>query len=473
MFCCWIKLLTNYCWLLIGPLAAIIGLTLLLRVAVIVLKKLQRSSSSNKVIGIFHPYCNAGGGGERVLWAIVHYLEINHPELDVIIYTGDTDATSESIMKKMENNFCISLKRPPKFVFLTTRSWVEASRYPVFTLLGQSLGSLILAVEALFKFVPDIYLETMGYAFTYPLFKYVAGCKVGCYVHYPTISTDMIGSVSTTGAAFNNRAIISRSKTLTWLKLVYYRMFAAVYGTFGRTSDLILVNSSWTRDHINNLWRVPERTHRVYPPCNVTDFKALPLVRPPEAKFTIVSVAQFRPEKNHSLQIETMKIFLEKLNQDQKQNARLILVGSCRNDEDEKRVTDLRNLSVKYGIEKNVEFHLNFSFTRLLEVMKKANIGLHTMYNEHFGISVVENMASGLIMVANNSGGPQMDIIENQVDGFLASSAEEYAETLYDIVTKGDNELNQIREKARHSTSRFSDEAFKEALSTLFPSFLR
>jgi len=26
------------------------------------------------VIGIFHPYCNAGGGGERVLWVALKFL---------------------------------------------------------------------------------------------------------------------------------------------------------------------------------------------------------------------------------------------------------------------------------------------------------------------------------------------------------------------------------------------------------------
>lgn len=37
--------------------------------------------------------------------------------------------------------------------------------------------------------------------------------------------------------------------------------------------------------------------------------------------------------------------------------------------------------------------------------------GLHTMWNEHFGISVVELMAAGLVVVAHNSGGPKLDII--------------------------------------------------------------
>lgn len=46
---------------------------------------------------------------------------------------------------------------------------------------------MVLGFEAINVLVPDVYLDTMGYAFTFPLFKILAGCKVGAYVHYPTI----------------------------------------------------------------------------------------------------------------------------------------------------------------------------------------------------------------------------------------------------------------------------------------------
>lgn len=36
-----------------------------------------------------------------------------------------------------------------KFVYLTKRRWVEADMYPLFTLLGQVLGSMWLGLEAL------------------------------------------------------------------------------------------------------------------------------------------------------------------------------------------------------------------------------------------------------------------------------------------------------------------------------------
>ena len=96
--------------------------------------------------------------------------------------------------------FC-TIKHPD----LCRRSWVEAERYPYFTMLGQSFGSLVLATEALLSFVPSIYVDTMGYAFTMPLFKYLGGSTVGCYVHYPTISTDMLDRVGRRKAMYNNR----------------------------------------------------------------------------------------------------------------------------------------------------------------------------------------------------------------------------------------------------------------------------
>ena len=71
----------------------------------------------------------------------------------------------------------IQLPRPPEFVFLRQRAWVEASTYPVFTLLGQSLGSVFLAWEAFTLFMPDIFVDSMGYAFSLPLFANLAQAK--------------------------------------------------------------------------------------------------------------------------------------------------------------------------------------------------------------------------------------------------------------------------------------------------------
>lgn len=50
-----------------------------------------------------------------------------------------------------------------EFLFLKKRKWVEADKYPHFTLLGQSLGSLVMGLEALIKYQPgSIFIEKLN-----------------------------------------------------------------------------------------------------------------------------------------------------------------------------------------------------------------------------------------------------------------------------------------------------------------------
>lgn len=67
----------------------------------------------------------------------------------------------------------------------------------------------------------------------------------------------------------------------------------------------------------------------------------------------------------------------------------------------------MQDLAKHLAIDENVEFKLNISFSELVSELQRGTIGLHTMWNEHFGISIVECMAAGLIMVAHASGGPK------------------------------------------------------------------
>lgn len=43
------------------------------------------------------------------------------------------------------------------------------------------------------------------------------------------------------------------------------------------------------------------------------------------------------------------------------------------------------------NINEEVEFKLNINFTELKNHLNKATIGLHTMWNEHFGIGMKDN----------------------------------------------------------------------------------
>ncbi|XP_060716621.1 GDP-Man:Man(3)GlcNAc(2)-PP-Dol alpha-1,2-mannosyltransferase [Tachysurus vachellii] len=431
-------------------------------------RKARRDRDGRPAVAFFHPYCNAGGGGERVLWCAIRALQGRYPDVDFVIYTGDQGVTGEQIVDGARRRFNIRLPRPVRFIFLKHRLLVEASIYPHFTLLGQSVGSLILGWEALVAFTPDLYIDSMGYAFTLPVFRYLGGCRVASYVHYPTISTDMLSVVRDRNPRFNNADYISNNPFLSAIKVVYYCAFALLYGLVGSCSDMIMVNSTWTLGHILALWRAPNRTSIVYPPCDVQAFLDIPLEEEEDKDgaqkcHSIVSVAQFRPEKDHRLQVRAFRKLLDR-QPGRREMVKLVLIGGCRNQEDEERVLMLRGLCQELGVADRVEFKLNISFEELKKELVDATIGLHTMWNEHFGIGVVECMAAGTVILAHRSGGPMLDIVvsyDGGITGFLADDDEGYADAIERIFAMTHAARLEIRRRARQSVSRFSDREFE------------
>ena len=79
----------------------------------------------------------------------------------------------------------------------------------------------------------------------------------------------------------------------------------------------------------------------------------------------------------------------------------MVIVGSCRGKEDEERKKSMEDLTKHLSLENTVEIKANIPYSELIENYQMASIGLHTMWNEHFGISVVELMAAGLVTVAH------------------------------------------------------------------------
>lgn len=411
-------------------------------------------------MGFFHPYTNDGGGGERVLWCAVKAIQEENPDLDCLVYTGDHDATPQSLLSRALDRFGVTLLSPPKVVHLYKRKWIEETTYPHFTMIGQSLGSMYLAWEALCKFTPLYYFDTSGYAFTYPLAR-LFGCKVICYTHYPTISTDMLSRVRQRSFMYNNDALVAKSVWLSRAKIVYYTFFSYLYGIVGSCAHLAMVNSSWTKAHIEKLWGVPDQIKRVYPPCDTSGLQVLPLERSAEIP-VIISVAQFRPEKAHSLQLEAFSVAIKRLDSGSPK-PKLQFVGSCRNKSDEERLQMLKEKAVELNVNEQVEFHKNVTYRDLVALLAGAVAGIHSMTDEHFGISVVEYMAAGAIPIAHKSAGPKMDIVldeDGQQTGFLACTVEEYADAISRVIKMTEMERLQMAGAARKRASRFSEQRF-------------
>ena len=135
-----------------------------------------------RVIAFFHPYCNSAGGGERVLWLAIAALGRLHAQgldLHVIVYTGDSEDDA-TILRTASDRFGVSFgterRLPIDFVRLSRRRLLEAARYPRLTMIMQSLGSMVVAVEALCRATPDIFVDSTGFAFTLVIARLLARC---------------------------------------------------------------------------------------------------------------------------------------------------------------------------------------------------------------------------------------------------------------------------------------------------------
>jgi len=519
----------------------------------------HRSRSKKIIYGFFHPYASGGGGGERVLWKIIQFLQKsqhyrlrqrqrnqkgdktynennknknNHDHengeddvVEIFIYTIDPPSTNEADLRlDAERRFDVKIPQPVRLVSLEQYKEYLLPR-SFLSLVMESWGTMKLARQALLiqqqqqqqQYAEEekqqqqesefIFCDTTGCAFTFLVVRLMCistTTRILAYVHYPTISIDMMfwEWQKSNNDNNNNASIKKRIKTI--IKLIYYYLFSLMYGLCGSLADLVLVNSTWTYNHINSLWRFggcgifPIQTRQqpiciVYPPCRVpstvdddNNNKQLgPGLGPPREN-TIISIGQFRPEKNHKLQIQALFMLLKNHPELRKTTTKsattmtdrvqLLLIGSCRNDADQGRVDDLRRLVEELNLQDYVVFSINPPYQELQASMMKASFGIHTMRQEHFGIGIVEMMAVGLLVIAHDSGGPKTDII--QVDdpknriagtGFLATTQEEYAEAIYKALTMDRKNSQDMRRRAQASATRFSDDTFDKSFEQVLP----
>ncbi|KAJ5647670.1 hypothetical protein N7490_004042 [Penicillium lividum] len=435
------------------------------------------------IIGFFHPFCNAGGGGERVLWEAVRATQKRWPKAVCVIYTGDHEANKATMLERVENRFNIQLHAPTVvLLYLTTRKYVVSSSYPYMTLLGQSLGSLVVAYDAFTLLVPDVFVDTMGYAFTLALCKWLfPTIPTGAYVHYPTISTDMLASLDDqTGVQGINSGAGKGLKGA--VKRRYWQLFAQLYGWVGRHVDVVMCNSSWTAAHIRTLWGTgktivnsdegtPASPAVVFPPTAVTELQSSITVDAESERTrqpVLLYIAQFRPEKNHPLVLRSFARFLQERSRNpvfaNTPPPRLVLIGSVRHaSPDETHIYNLRLLAHELKIRDQTTFLCDASWPAVLSHLSSASVGVNGMWNEHFGICVVEYQAAGLICVTHDSGGPREDIVIDLGDGatgFRAETEEQFAAAFEAALALPVEEKIAMRQRARRSALRFTEEEF-------------
>jgi alpha-1,2-mannosyltransferase len=366
------------------------------------------------------------------------------------------------------------------------------------------------------------------------------------------------------------------------VKANYYRAFAELYRLTGLCASFVATNSHWTQRELDRVWRasgVPPgpvalaaaaaeagisvneaatRRERVlpciFPPCRVgsmpppshallplAPFEGAPTLPGPAAiaanavlspqqlatlshpsdrarRPLFVSLGQFRPEKNHMLQLDAFTRALTLLGWTPSAGAgagaaptpaplELEMIGTTRA-EDRGRIDALMRAITERGLGACARVRLDVPRAELDETLSQALGGLHCMRDEHFGIGVVELLDAGIITIAHRSAGPGMDIVVPAVNlagadaganadagagsdgsfgfppvGYLAETEEEYAAAMVDVVRRHADEtawltagmdaareqdekgvfLTRLRQHARlRARALFSEAAFEQ-----------
>jgi len=94
------------------------------------------------------------------------------------------------------------------------------------------------------------------------------------------------------------------------------------------------------------------------------------------------------------------------------------------------------------------------------------NLTVHPERAEHFGITTVEAMLNGLVPVVINAGG-QKEIVRDAQDGFLFDNERELGERTIQLI-KDNSLLEKLAKSARGKAGEFSTDRFCERLDTSF-----
>lgn len=364
-------------------------------------KKLGQPTQ-RRIFGFLHPNASAGGGGERVLWAAVKQTLQNDNNIAAIYMAARKGLTLSELLEHVYSRFGISFTPSEAnrivIIGLTQTNLINPETFPWLTLVGQAFGMAVLGYEAISNLMPDVFVETTGLAFCYPVVSWIGCVPVLSYVHYPFVQHSMI-------------------QTLKWWspKQLYWRLLLVAYRFALKFSSVTTSNSTWTSEHL-----LPIKSDIVFPPCAVQDFHPSTEQRTP----AIVYVAQFRPEKRHEIVLKAFSRVKSQIRKVSGQRPHLIFIGSVRDEDDAIRVLALRRLATELGLtEHDCTIVENAPWPNVRRILETSLVGLNAMWNEHFGMGVVEIMAAGLIPVVHASAGPLLDIVKNTDHGFFFKSA--------------------------------------------------
>ncbi|MCW3993214.1 MAG: glycosyltransferase [Candidatus Bathyarchaeota archaeon] len=373
-------------------------------------------------IAVAHHSLNIPGGAERLCLVVIEALQKRGHDVSLIT----VEKTDWNLIQK---NFGVVVK-PNKEEYITkSRVSKNLSSIPIASTYFLTYIMQLLANKS--KQKHDLIVNTFG-----DVINSIADLT---YVHFPIRAALELSQIP----AFSN-------KSMWWAIAPLYDLAVSLLDKV--SPGALLTNSKFMQEIIKNF------LHRdslvIYPPVNVETLSS-PSFRNRKEGCTVAIVASYTP-KRYLEQVPLIAKYTK--------FAKFVIMGKA----DEYSVPTLRKLKEQisaFHVKDRITILTNVPIDKFLEILLRAKVYLHIMPYDHFGISVVEGMASGCVPVVHHSGGPWLDILDGRQGeyGFSYATAREAASYIDTLITD-ENLRNKVASRAFHRAKKFDRAVFMEKM---------
>ena len=191
-------------------------------------------------------------------------------------------------------------------------------------------------------------------------------------------------------------------------------------------ADKITASSIFEKENLLTRYGVDKlKIHIVTPGLNKKIFKAH---RGENRNNTILSVGRIQKQKG---QLQTLDLF--KSLQYRIKGLELVFVGGPSGADGESYLNKMKNRIEELRIEEEVKFVGSLSQKKLVKLMRKSKLLIHSAENETFGLVAIEAHRLGVPVLSMNQGSFK-ELISNNENGLVAKSFDDVQ--VYDFIIK-------------------------------------